>query len=62
MAQEKASFLLMPLKSHTFKAIFALFLIHEPEKQNPIPTKVNRTFPTDIHAAGILPKICVNKR
>lgn len=62
MAQEKAPFLLMPLKSHTFKAVFALFLIHVPERQNPAATKVNRTFPTGIHAARIFPKICVNSR
>lgn len=62
MAQEKAPFPLMPLKSHTFKTILALFLIHEPEGQNPAPTKVNRKFPTYIQAAGILPKICVNPR
>lgn len=47
MAQEKAPFLLMPLKPHTFKAIFALFLIHEPERQTSAPTKGNRTCSYD---------------
>lgn len=45
-----------------FQSYFCIVSDHGPERQNPLRIKVNRTFSTDIHAATIFPKICVNPR